>query len=301
MENTDNKKEENENFNFDKYIEENEGAISKFTKWFCEKLNTFLKFKIVGIKLQSIVTFITIIGVVISGVALWKQFNTKDSGEIIEMIYQEAKTNIAEIQRQIAIVQLPDSLENSKEVLQIRSLQNDILKFHIMYSNIATGIKLFEKEISTAEEQDTLRKNLKEYIKRSVYIFKDLLVLNDIKSKTINNNLLSFAINNAIDTIAIHSISLNSLESSLNQQEIFKNKLIKFVNTMNTRKDAEWNFNLIRNFIKSEDLQNNYEAIKQTNLVFLNATNVRLLNIKNEAIKRAMQDNPKPKQIILDS
>ena len=70
---------------------------------------------------------------------------------------------------------------------------------------------------------------------------------------------------------------------------------------MNTRKDAEWNFNLIRNFIKSEDLQNNYEAIKQTNLVFLNATNVRLLNIKNEAIKRAMQDNPKPKQIILDS
>ena len=105
--------------------------------------------------------FITIISAIISGVALWKQFNTKDSGEIIEMIYQEVKTNIAESQRQIAMVQLPDSLENSKEVLQIRSLQNDILQFHIMYSNIATGIKLFEKEISTAEEQDSLRKNLK--------------------------------------------------------------------------------------------------------------------------------------------
>ena len=292
MENTDNKKKvQNENFNFDKYIEENEGKISKFIRWFREKFNTFLKFKIVGIKLQSIVAFITIISVIISGVALWKQFNTKDSGEIIEMIYQEVKTNIAESQRQIAMVQLPDSLENSKEVLQIRSLQNDILKFHIMYSNITTSIKQFENEISIVE-QDTLRKNSKEYLERGCYILKDLVVLGDINNEIISN-IKSFVVNTAVtDTIITPYSITNKLLFCHNQQKRFINKLETIYKDIDIKKGIEWNLILIRKLIKSEELRNNYDAIKNIHMAYINATNIHLLNIMNETIKRAMQDNP---------
>ena len=278
-------KDTNDNFNFEEYLEQNEGIFQKFIRWLNAKLDKFFKITILGIKIKWVITVLTIITSLIAII----EFFEKDTGEIIEEIYQQAKSDVTETHKYITMVQLPDSLENTKEVQQLRALQNNILKYHIAYSASITDINAFETNVKHAIKNDSLNKNAVEYIEQSQFILKRAIELGNLSS-SINDEFLNAAILFTLgnDLNALSSVSTNEIIKVRIGQKNFVKKLIEIDNQLKLKpKNLYYNIEIMIELFTSKEFRNIYKFIQRSHIGYINAINVRLLNIKNEALMRS--------------
>ena len=301
-------KNKKDNFNLDLYIEENEGLIQKFTKSKLYNLcSKFFKFKLINIAIGHV---LAIAAIIIGAWELYIQSNTSDSGATIERIYQEIKTDITELQKQIKMVELPDSLENTREVQELRLLQNKILKYLYVHSSVFTHIKNNEVTTNYLKLKNNLhndKKIDKEIVARYVENIEDLKEstknichLQQEIIKDIRSSIVYFKVKK--DSTTLCTIYMSELRSILDYQNRYdtllssKNKdleeISKKINKHNIISCVMESLKIAQSTYTCEEFQDLYNSFRHFNTKFLYVINIRLLNIKNEAIKKTFTDNP---------
>lgn len=277
----------NENYDFEKHMHEDEGVVIVFFRKVRETISTMLKLK--WVKLG-----VAVIGVILAVVGLMK----KDVGEIIEEIYIEAKSDVYQTQKSIALVQLPDSLENTEEVRRIRVLQNNILAYHIALSSQIKNFQNFEKGICF--DDDSINKNYLEYLKKCYNTLGSVQALFTRPVAITNEAKIFFlTVSAKNDSTISSSVGVNNMAISHYHQERFKAKLVtvrKVINEININSIKARRFGeskivksvveVLTDLLKSDELRNACEHTRMLHMEYLNATNLRLLNIKNESLKK---------------
>ena len=79
---------------------------------------------------------IALLTLMVTGIGLYVQCTTTDAGKIIERLHQEAILNAKETKQLITNVDLPDSIENTKQVVNMRECQNKIQTFNLLYLSV---------------------------------------------------------------------------------------------------------------------------------------------------------------------
>lgn len=274
-----------QNFDFNNYIKENEGIFAKITKWFREIFHKLFK-------LQWIAILISLTGVIISAIQLTK----RDAGDIIEEIYQQTLTDVSYTEKYIAMVQLPDSLENLEEAEKLRDLQNDILKHKLASYSLFKEIRSYNWGVSnTAEQKELLTKST---------ITADYIILLTNLHKNINDRFTDLAEHWAYanDSLTMYSISLDELKKANINAEKFNQKqkeCIAQLQKYSKKKNREsYALDVISVLYSSNELFNLFVSLSDVHLNMLNTINIRLLNIQNKA---TINLNPKSNTDKLDN
>lgn len=263
-------------FNSDNYIETNEGMFQKFTKWIKEKFQVLLQATILGIKIQWILAFFTVITSTIAII----EFFEKDAGDIIEELYQLEKSNVTETYKHITMVQLPDSIESKEEVQELRLLQNEIYKHKIASSSLFNQIRSCNWNTTDNNEQKAI-------IKRIRYISYNIIILLKLNN-AIYDRFVTFVEQrtHANDSLTMLSINLNCLEELPKNQSLFNKKLEECNIKLYQIKDPDQALDLLCDLYASKELSALFESCRETHLLMLNTINIRLLDIKKEALEK---------------
>lgn len=262
---------ENDSFDIEAYLSKNEGLFSKFLGWLRKHLTiTILSF------------IIAVLSLIIAVLSLNKQYKTTDAGVIVERIYQELKLDVAETQKYIQMVSLPDSLEQKEEVRELRLFQNEILKHTLMWLSVMEQIPLYVCNDTSINDID--------YLKDSKDMLESLSVIIDLHK----NNFERFAafISSLQDSILVHAINFGIHEETTNNfgklttkhAEVLVNLEKIVTSTSNNRLQSARE--LFVDYFGSDELSDYLYSCRDAHLNMLNVINIRLLSIKNNSIKK---------------
>lgn len=254
-------------FNFDEYQKKHEGLFQKFSRW-------------LGKHLKALCT-VGALGVIIAGIGVYKQFATTDAGKIIELIYQDAKDDIAETKQFLTYVQLPDSLEETTEVQRLRLFQNEIYSFSLLYLSVVKEPHYHKSNKKNNE--------INEYKQLAGAWMQNLLVLGNKNEEIIDEciGITNYFVDKE-DSLALMSINLFTMAEVLHVVEDFDKLLSETSNNMKIKikkNDVNGSIDILKKLLSDKRLYNCYKSLHSNNLMFLNAVNIRLLNIKNKEIE----------------
>ena len=253
--------QKNDNFNYDEYVKKHEGFFQRIKTW-------------LGKHLKAIFTVgaLTLIATIIS---VYKQCTTSDAGKIIDGIYLEAKNDMVEYRQLMTNIQLPDSIENTQEVQILREYQNKIFTYNLIFSSLM-NFPLNTLDITDSKQQKG------EYID---HWLNNFVLLNNW-GVSINEDskdlVLYFTATN--DSLALKSINILTLTDVGLKQDELNNHINIFVNSYKNTKSISKKYKAFKRFIIDGMIVETYKAHQKSHIMFLNAVNIRLNNIKNQNI-----------------
>ncbi len=275
---------ENGVFDFEQYQKKNEGYIQKFFYW----LNDHLKGLKKNIKAISI---LGIISVIIAGIECYKVWTEDNAGAVIERLYQESNTNVATMQNMIKVVQLPDSLENTEEVQRLRLHQNRILQYGILCNSFLENINSYNKNRFSVKDK-TSQEDLYSEVS---WLLETLIYMTNFRLE-VNTEFTSIAMDWFLesDTLPLYVIGLSNMQSINNVDNSFLNVMRETHQEYLGIGNMAERINIVADMLLSDDLVQFCKTANRKHVLFLNAINVRLLDIKNkemEKISRISKNN----------
>lgn len=262
------------NFDFEKYQEMHEGLFRRFIRRLGKLLNQFFK------PICTLAAF----GIIIQTIGVIDQLTTSDAGKTIEKVYAEAREAAHETQNLMYVVELPDSLENTSEVIRIRLFQNRIFKYSNMYLSIVQSVKqysdvdMMEKFYDTEEKKIALINSMMKQIQQMGLLSTQIII--DTKEDILP--ILEH------DSIAICSVNMNQMNKVLKAQVLYNETLGSTYGELRTAcqtKNIKSLIKVMMKIFKDDNFNYQYKEMRSMNIMLFMVTNQRLLSIKNQGLE----------------